>query len=152
MQNSWNHYCMPEKSRRNEHFTFKGGQLTFLTFWHYLSTLNSHNCFFDLPVSWTSFILVVENGQNFYSDNFWTFRPPHRLEISGIPNFCFFLFFPPLDKKMFFVTKKWLNSAAAVKISKNKKSPPLFWVFFSVRGGHKKYFPGGAKKQHSFRK
>ena len=40
------------------------------------------------------------------------------------------------QKIIFFVTKKWLNSA--VKISKNEKSCPLFGVFFSVWGDKKK--------------
>ena len=41
-------------------------------------------------------------------------------------------------KNSFFVTKKWLNSA--VKISKNEKSSPFSWVFFSG-WRHKKNFP-----------
>ena len=39
-----------------------------------------------------------------------------------------------VTKKLFFATKKWLNSA--VKILKNEKSSPFFWVFF-CGGGHK---------------
>ena len=41
-----------------------------------------------------------------------------------------------VTKKVFLFTKKWLNSA--VKISKNEKSSPFFWVFFFLFGGIKK--------------
>ena len=36
-------------------------------------------------------MLVVKNDQNFYSDNFWTLRPPHQSEISLTKTFCLFL-------------------------------------------------------------
>ena len=94
-----------------------GGQPWFLIFWHYI-TFNWHN-FFVFHWNWNSLKWSVQHGRNWHPADFWTFRPPHRPEISVCQKKCIF---PPLGhlpspfiffdnglakKKIFFLFKVW---------------------------------------------
>ena len=136
----------------------RGGQPWFLIFWHYI-TFNWHN-FFVFHWNWNSLKWSVQHGRNWHPADFWTFRPPHRPEISVCQKKCIF---PPLGhlpspfiffdnglakKKIFFCLRyehmyleniplKWCYFVIWLKMEKNPQLRfPNNEIFMKKNFGH----------------